>query len=282
MLKRLISVPIFLAALFATVSVNKAQAQCTNANINWDNLEYYITNGNANYTGYINTPALFTSLVQTQRFAIGTNAVTITTTYPANGILGDNATHTGEAGSFGTGADANFTGNGTITLTFDTAVSNVQFSIYDLDVTQNVTVTAFEGVTARAVVLTKPGGGNVNIVGNVGTGLAANQGNGSNVATLNIACAGPVTSITLVFAGTAGDFWLSDIQACVYRNFPINYYTISQPFTGQPAYVLAVHDLNTVYMLNPANGRVVSLFPDPDPRVRKINKLSYEPFKRTI
>jgi|CXWL01.1.fsa_nt_gi hypothetical protein len=282
MLKRLTSVPIAGFLLLSVVSVNRSDAQCTNANVNWDNLEYYITNGNVNYTTYINTPALFASMVQTQRFAIGTNAVTIATNFPATGILGDNTTHTGEAGSFGVGADASFTGNGTITLTFDTAVSNVQFSIYDLDVTQNVTVTAFEGVTPRAVVLTKPAGGNVVIAGNVGTGLAANQANNVNVATLNIACAGPVTTITLLFAGTAGNFWISDIQACVYRNFLNNYYAISEPFTGQPAYVLVVHDLNTIYMLDPATGRAVSLFTDPDPRVREINNVSYDPYKRVI
>ncbi|HOZ69421.1 MAG TPA: GEVED domain-containing protein [Chitinophagaceae bacterium] len=270
------------AAFICSSFTSQVSAQCTNANVNWDNLEYFITNGNTNYTTFINTPTLFANLVQSQRFAIGTNAVTISSNYPANGILGDNTSHTGETGSFGSGADINFTGNGTITLTFDTAVSNVQFSIFDLDLSQNVTVTAFEGVTPRVPVLTKPVGGTVTIVGNIGTGPAGGIASSSSNATLNVAVAGPVTSITLVFAGTAGDFWISDIQACVYRNFATNYYVIAQPFTGQPSYVMVVHDLNTVFYVNPANGRAVSIFTDPDPRVREINNIAYDPYKRII
>lgn len=283
MLKRLFSIPITFL-LLSLVQANKVEAQCTNANINWDNLDYLSIQGaaNANYLTYINTGALYTNIVQTQRFAIGTNRLTIATNYPSAGVLGENTTHTGEAGSFGTGADVNFTGNGTITMTFDTAVSAAQFSIYDLDQTQNITVTAFKGVTPVPVVLTKPAGGNVTIAGNVGTGAAANQANNVNVATLNIACAGPLTSIVLVFAGTAGNYWISDMQACVYRNFPTSYYAIAQPFTGQPAYVLAVHDLNTVYMVDPATGRAVSLFTDNTPRVREINNIAYDPYKRIV
>ena len=269
-------------ALIWSYMTGHVAAQCTNANVNWDNLEFYITNGNTNYTTFINTPTLFTNMVQTQRFSIGTNAVTISTNYPAAGILGDNATHTGETGSFGAGADINLTGNGTITLTFDTAVSNVQFSIYDLDGSQNVTVTAFEGATPRVPTLTKPAGGTVTIAGNVGTAAAGGIASNSSNGTLNVAVAGPVTTVTLVFAGTAGDFWISDIQACVYRSFKNNYYAISEPFTGQPSYVTVVHDLNTVFYLNPATGRAVSLFTDTDPRVREINNLAYDPYKRII
>lgn len=281
MKKRLLSVALFLFLLLLFGS-GKSSAQCTNANVNWDNLDYISIQSNANYGTYINTPALVANMVQTQRFAIGTNRVVITATHPSSGILGENTTHTGQSGSFGTGADVRFTGNGTITLTFDTAVSNAQFSIYDLDVSQVLTVTAFEGATPRVVTLTKPAGGTVTIVGNVGTGAAVNAATNSNVATLNIAVAGPVTSIVLTFTGTAGDFWLSDIQACVYKSFLNNYYTILQPFTGQPSYVLVVHDLNTVFMLDPATGRAVSLFTDPDPRVREINNLAYDPYKRII
>ncbi|MBI5856459.1 MAG: T9SS type A sorting domain-containing protein [Sphingobacteriales bacterium] len=279
MLKRLISVPFFFVLAFSS---HLSFSQCTNANVNWDNLDFISTQSNANYATYINTPALVANMVQTQRFAIGTNRVVFTTNYPSSGILGENTTHTGESGSFGTGADASFTGNGTITFTFDTAVSNLQLSIYDLDASQSVTVTAFEGVTPRVVTLTKPSGGNVIIAGNIGTGAASSQANNVNVATLNIAVAGPLTSLTLVFGGTAGNFWISDMQACVYRGFLTNYYTISQPFTGQPAYVLVVHDLNTIFMLDPATGRAVSLFTDSDPRVREINNLAYDPYKKII
>ncbi len=280
MLRRLISVPFFIFLLLSVVPVNRLAAQCTNATINWDNLDYLERNS-ANYATYI-TAGLFSNMVQTQRFAIGTNRLTIGTNFVTAAILGENTTHTGEAGSFGAGADVAYNANGTITLTFDSAVSTVQFSLYDIDALQVATVTAFEGVTGRAVTLTKPAGGNLVIVGNVATAPAGSIASTSNVATLNVAVAGPVTSITIVISGTAGNFWLSDIQACVYRNFATNYYQIAQPFTSQPGYVLAVHDLNTVYMIDPVTGRAVSLFTDNTPRVREINNIAYDPYKRIL
>ncbi|MBK7560979.1 MAG: T9SS type A sorting domain-containing protein [Chitinophagaceae bacterium] len=280
MKKRLINVPILLFLLLSVVTGYRSSAQCTNANINWDNLDYLQRN-TAGYSTYI-TAGMFANMVQTQRFAIGTNRVTIATNFLTAAITGENATHTGSAGSNGAGEDVAFNANGTITMTFDTAVSNVLFSLYDIDLQQVATITAFEGVTARPVVLTKPAGGNLVIAGNVATAPNVAQGNASTVGTLNVAVAGPLTSITIVITGTAGNFWLSDIQACVYRNFPTDYYAISQPFTGQPAYILAVHDLNTIYMLDPATGRAVSLFTDTDPRVKEINDLAYDPYKRIL
>ncbi len=280
MLKRLISVPIFFTLLLAFASVNRSEAQCTNANVNWDYLDYLERNS-AGYSTYI-TAGMFANMVQTQRFTIGTNRVTVGTNFLTAAILGENTTHTGEAGSFGIGADVSYNANGTITLTFDTAVSNVQFSLYDIDNAQVATITAFEGATPRAPVLTKPAGGNLVIVGNVATAPAVAQANTSNVATLNVAVAGPVTIVTIVISGTAGNFWLSDIQACIYRNFPTNYYQVSEPFTGQPAYILAVHDLNTIYMVDPATGRAVSLYTDNTPRVREINNVAYDPYNKIV
>jgi len=280
MLKRLISVPVYIILLLSALSAHRAEAQCTNANINWDNLDYLERNS-AGYSTYI-TVGMFANMVQTQRFAIGTNRATIATNFLTAAILGENTTHTGEAGSFGAGADVSYNANGTITITFDTAVSNVQFSLYDIDNAQVATITAFEGATPRVPVLTKPAGGNLVIAGNVATAPAVAQGNASNVATLNVAVAGPLTTVTIVISGTAGNFWLSDIQACVYKNFPTNYYQVSEPFTGQPAYVLAVHDLNTIYMVDPATGRAVSLYTDNTPRVREINNIAYDPYNRIL
>ncbi|MFN8264887.1 MAG: GEVED domain-containing protein, partial [Chitinophagaceae bacterium] len=39
---------------------------------------------------------------------------------------------------------------------------------------------------------------------------------------------------------------------------------------------------NTIFMVDPATGRAVSLFTDNDPRVREINGISYDPYKRII
>lgn len=289
-----------LFTLIALIVPVSGYSQCTNANVNWDNLEYFITNGNTNYTNYINTPAFFTNMVQTQRFAIGVNRVTIGTNFTATQIIGENTSHTGETGSFGAGADVQYSGNGTITLTFDSEVTNVQFSLYDVDrscrtqlsaqnaggTNLNVTLTAAAGLWTNSRFTPNPVTSTTTSVG-TNPRVDANttsSANNVNNATVNVSVAGPVKTITIVVSNNATDpnFWLSDIQACVVGGFPTNYYNISQPFTGQPSWVLAVHDLNTIFMVDPATGRAVSLFTDNDPRVREINGISYDPYKRII
>ncbi len=281
------------------LTLNPASAQCTTANINWDNLDYLQRN-NANYSAYITT-TMFASVIQTQRFAIGTNRLTIATNYASASILGENTTHTGETGSFGAGADASFSGNGTFTFTFDTVVSNVQFSLYDIDRGVTATVTALDGTGASintvtlspAVATWGTSAFTPNPVTSTTTSVGAapmvtangsSYGNTSSTATLNISVPAAVKSITVTIATNTTDptFWLSDISACVYRNFPTNYYAISQPFTGQPAWILAVHDQNTIYMVDPATGRAVSLFTDNSPRVGEINNIAYDPYNHHL
>lgn len=297
MLKRLLSVSIPLC--FILFLSGKLSAQCTTANVNWDYLDYLQTN-TAGYSAYINTPALYTSMVQTQAFALGRRGLTIVHNYTAANNRGENTTNTAEAGSRGTGADVQWIGNGTITITFDTVVTAASFSIYDIDRSQVVTVTALNGVTPVNITMAKLSGVVLTIAGS-GTPTASATANATTVAnnntdgTINVDIAGSVTSITIVVtaSGTCssgcggggtenGSFWLSDISACVVGSFPNNYYAISQPFTGQPEWILAVHDLNTVYMVDPATGRAVAIFQDTDPRVREINDLAYDPYKRII
>ena len=71
MFKRLTSVPILALLFVLAITGNKAEAQCTNATVNWDNLDYYTNTGN--YASYVTA-----SMMASQRFAIGVNAVTIT------------------------------------------------------------------------------------------------------------------------------------------------------------------------------------------------------------
>lgn len=281
-----------ICAAFGLLLVNKVNAQCTTANINWDYLDYLQTNSSS-YSTYISTPALYTSMVQTQRFAIGNKVLTITHNYAATENLGENGSNTGEAGSYGSGDDVQFRGNGVITCTFDSAVANLKFSIYDIDRSQKVTITAFNGVTPVNVTMAKLSGSVLTIAGS-GSPSASATATNTNVAststdgTINVDVTPYITSfvITVTSTGTSsqedGSFWLSDISACVTGSFPTSYYSVSKPFTGQPAYVLAVHDLNTIYMVDPATGRAVSLFTDNSPRVREINDLAYDPHKRIL
>lgn len=283
----------------AALLPGNAKAQCTNAQINWDYLDYLHRSTTA-YSNYI-TAGMYPSMVQTQSFAIGVNRLTISHNYVTANNIGENTTHTGEAGSRGTGADVEFRGNGIITCTFDNAVTNTSFSLYDIDRNQVVAVTAFNGATPVNITMASVSGTTLTVVGSGGTTPVATANNttvanNATNASLNIDIAASITSfvITVTATGTCsggscgsggtenGAFWLSDITACVTGSFPTNYYTVSEPFTGQPAYVLAVHDQNTIYMVDPATGRAVSLFTDATARVLEINDLAYDPYKRIL
>jgi hypothetical protein len=266
-----------LAVAFQIVFSSTASAQCiagsNTANTNWDNLDYLITTGN--YSGYVTT-----AMSRTQAFAIGVNRVVVV--YPSTiTTTGENTTHTGEAGSFGTGADVQYNGNGNITFTFDADVNNFQFSLYDIDNSQRVNVTATNSfLVPLNITMTQPGSGTLTITGSgttnaQGQGAAGGQATTSNLATANITIAGPVRSVTVALSGTAGDFWLSDFTACVVGTFPVNYFISSQPFTGQPTYVIGTSDTNTVSLINTANGQAKMIFQDVT-APKWINGISYD------
>lgn len=271
--------PAFITILLA-LSGATAQAQCgagwNYAKVNWDNLDYLITTGN--YTGFVTA-----AMRDNQFFAIGRNRLNLN----ASGTLvkvGENATHTGEAGSFGVGQDVEYSANGTITLTFDTAVMNVQFSLYDIDASQVATVTARDPANVPInVTMARVAGTSLTVVGSgtvtaVGTANASGVGNGANTAVLNVTVPGGaagVKSVTIVISGTVGNFWLSDITACVYGGFPNNYYAAAEPFTGQPAYTLATPDSNTVSMINLGNASAKQVFRDAG-SATYVNGLGYD------
>lgn len=263
--------------LIITGITTTTKAQClagsNTANLNWDNLDYLVTTGN--YAGFVTA-----AMSQTQAFAIGVNRIVVN--YPGTiTTSGENTVHTGEAGSFGTGADVQYSGNGNITFTFENEVNNLQFSLFDTDNSQRVNVTAVNTVlTPLNIVMTKPAGGTVTITGS-GTTNAQGQApavaaaNTSNVATVNIAIAGPVKTVTIAMSGTAGDFWLSDLTACVVGTFPNNYFIASQPFIGQPTYIIGTSDTNTVSLINTANGQARMIFQDVT-SPRYINGIAYD------
>jgi GEVED domain/Secretion system C-terminal sorting domain len=264
---------LFFIAMNTHISYSQCIAGSNTANLNWDNLDYLITTGS--YSGYVTA-----AMSQTQAFAIGVNRVQIV--YPGTiTTTGENTTHTGEAGSFGTGADVQYAGNGNITLTFDNEVNNLQFSLYDIDNSQKVNVSAINtSAVPLNILMTKPAGGTVAITGSgtinaQGLAPAGATAATSNLATVNIVITGPVKTVTIAMSGTAGDFWLSDLTACVVGTFPVNYFIGSQPFTGQPTYVIGTSDTNTVSLINTSTGKAKMIFQDAT-SPRYINGIAFD------
>jgi hypothetical protein len=269
-------------------------AQCpagsTTATVNWENLDYLTRTGT--YTTFV-TPAMMAN----QRFAIGKNGFNFNLPTAITAV-GENLTNTAEAGSFGDGADVEFSGNGLITITFDTVVYNLRFSLYDIDASQSVRISAFDDAAVpvalninmnviTAGIVTVTGSGTTIPTATTTTTAAANT---ETRGTLNITIPGnsPATArgvkrltINLGFGGgIAGNFWLSDLSACVFANFPLNYYASQEPFIGQPSYYLVTPDNNSVYMINPVTGRCTWIFSETTSPW--INSLAYDPINRII
>jgi hypothetical protein len=311
----------FISAFILLVSFsNNSSAQCvagyTSASINWDNLDYLHSNG---YYGATNPvtgqPFVTAGMRQTQKFAIGTNFLTLTTMIgnnPGGALSGDVTTHTGtgETGAYGFGADIHFVKTGTIpstiTLTFDQEVQNLKFSVFDIDQEITFAPTATNaGGTPQNITLTKPAGaasaiplnGNAAAITVTGTAPLANwtTGGGSgtqytvtdNRGTINVDIAGPVKTIVLTFSndGNNNDFFLSDIHACINNTtnptFPIDYHkTYTEPWIGQPSYFLANPQSLHVYMVDPTatpNPTAQYLFSDPGTGGNKMNSFAYDP-----
>lgn len=277
---------LLIPALSSFYGYTQCAAGYNQVTLNWNYLDYLIYTGN--YTsgnGYLSSIAE----ARSQNFAFGTQRLNIVAgnTYIASEIIGENTTHTGEAGSFGTGADVEFRNDGIITLTFEQEVSNLRFSIYDLDNSQSATVTAQNAAaTAQNVTMTKTNAASAIVIIGSGTTsanatslLVGNQGNASTLASLNIDIAGPVSTVSINI-GSAGDFWISGISACSPGNFPTNYYAVSQPFTGQPGYVLHAFD-KSVYAVNPVNGVTKLLFNDAT-GAGSINSMAYDPYNKIL
>lgn len=242
-------------------------AQCAagwnSATVNWEHLDYLTRTGT--YTAFVTS-----QMRDTQYFVMGVNRVKI----QLNGIntSGENMLNTAEAGSYGNGPDVEYGGAGTIRLTFDTAVKNLQFSLYDIDLAQVATITATDaGGAPLNINLSTLAAGIVTITGS-GTATATATANGiaatntDTRGTINIDVNGGaagVSSVLITMTGTPGNFWLSDLTACVYGSFPLNYYISQRPFTGQPAYYLVTPDNNSVYLFNPRTGVADLLFSEP-------------------
>jgi len=289
--------PLLLITVFRIVIVAQCPAGYSTAVINWDNLDYL--HSNSSYSAWVSA-----AMRQTQYFAIGTNRLTINTSIPVGSsgtIYGDVPSHTGEAGSYGSGDDIKYMGDGTITMTFQSAVQNVNFSFYDIDYDQRITVTALNGAIAQNITMNKVSGTVLTVTGSGTTSANVKAtttalANNSTDGTSNISIAGPLTSITVTITETNtksngpasgqedGGFFLSDITACVADpGFPNNYYSsYTQPFTGQPSYFLANPQNLHVYMVNAANGVADYIFSDPGTGGNKMNSLAYDPVNKWL
>lgn len=293
MKKTLPSAIIILLLIFFAKPI-KSTAQCgpgtTRDTLNWDYLDFLPNSGT-----YV-SPIAFISLAQSQnqKFTFGTQRLTFTHNYTGTNIAGDVATHTAETGSFGKGADIAFRSNGKITMTFRDPVQSLKFSLYDLDYGQSVTVSATNAALPVPITATTLAGSILNVTGSGTPFITANAAltavaNTSNTpaanATLNIEVAGTVTSVTISITnsgsttGEDGTFYISDVSACSAGTFPLNYYYVSKPFTGQPSYFLAVMN-NQVFYVNVANGVARLLFQDNGHT--NINSLAYDPYRHMV
>jgi len=289
-MKKNITLYLFLAIVMLFFSL-AARAQCaagyTTAELNWDNIDFLPSN-NARYTGFYPSAAF----PYNQNFTIGTRRLNFVMAPQANITLnGENGTNTAHAGSLATaGDDVQFTttstANTTITMTFDADVANVKFSLFDLDNSQRVTITATNAASVAQTItvvaanatsgIVIGGSGTTNVVA---TAPAIVYAANDNRGTINITIAGPVSRIIMTYSATTGDVWLSDIDACVTGSFPNNYQQISRPFTGQPQYVLTVVN-SDVYYVDPTNGKGYFLFHEPGHD--RLNSMAYDPYKRVV
>lgn len=279
-------------------------AQCpsgyTNASLNWDYLDFLDPSFSQNTL----------ALCQNQKFAFGTQIVTITTSFANSSasanppslsrIVGENNILTGKTGTYSTSRDdVQFMGDGAITFTFQNSVSNLKFSIYDIDYNQKVTITALNGITSAPVSIAKISGSALTIspaiqpaiISSVTAGATTAIATSSTDGAVNVDIAGPITSCTVTVSQTNtksngnqssqedGSFWLSDIQACTSGFFSTNYRSVSQPWAGMPPYMIAVYN-NQVYYTDPATGKAKLIFKDPG--TSNINSVAYDPINHYI
>ena len=286
---------LILTVLYLSVSKNSS-AQCapgyTSATINWDNLDYLHANGYYGTVNPVTGQSFVTSAMwQTQKFAIGTNFLTTSTTIPAfaaAALSGERTVHTGDAGSHA-GADIHFdpTANGqTITLTFDTEVQNLSFTLNDIDRGAIFTINGTDASGTlqtinyslyASTILTAGGASNWRTF----TASNTNPGYTANTGAVTISITGSVKNIVIKdsILGSNDEFFLSDISACVANpGFPTNYhYTYTEPFSGQPSYFLANPQNLHVYMINASTAEAHYLFSDPGTTGNRMNSLAYDP-----
>ncbi|MFZ9386943.1 MAG: GEVED domain-containing protein [Chitinophagaceae bacterium] len=294
---------LFILAVCISFTPVELEAQCgpgyTQTQLNWDNLDYYFNSGGSSpYPNYVSD-----AQEMTQRFIFGTTYLTIGTSSnalinPGTGgtVSVENATHTGEiAGYTGEDVQYNPSSNGqTITITFNTEVQNLNFTLYDVDRSQRLDFSALNAssvaqninvVTYASSILTVT---NNNASNAYITASSSSLANSSNQGSATITVTGSVKTFTITVTTVGSDqvFWLSDINACVSGTFPTNWHQgfNNQPWQGnvenQPDYFLVTPDNNSAYMMDPATGRCYWLFTDASKTY--MNSFAYDPQNRVL
>ena len=229
------------------------------------------------------------------RFTFGKSGMQYKWVGGVNTFYGTDGDNTAESGSYGTGNDMKFLKNNAAidTITFDTEVSNVQFSIYDVDNNQGVSATAKNAAgTAQTITYTVSAGSGIT-VSNSGTTTpsctsGANKNNADIKAQLNISIAGPVKKIILNYtrtggSGSTGDtICVSDITGCLPNsaaNWTANYQAVSTPEAGQPTYTLATYN-NNIYVIDITHLTSSILYTDA--AFTAINSLAYDPTREIV
>lgn len=277
-----------------TVGSTDIKAQCTVAQLNWDNLDYLVTSGS--YSGFVSN-----AQASIQNFSMGTNRVTIEASTTNFNLGGENITHTGDLANY-TGSDVQFTptANGdSVVIRFGQSVTSPNFTMYDVDKNAIYTITARDASNAAvtvtvgfqaATILSLGGTPTVRTITAGNTDVANNQNDGS--ATISFPGLSVKTiNVTITNRGTTGgsgsrEFWLSDINACVTGSFPTNWQQTlnNQPFTGptqnQPDYFIVTPDNNSVYMMDPATANVRYLFTDAARTY--VNSFAYDPTNKLL
>lgn len=260
-------------------------AQCTNSQLNWDNLDFLPSN-NANYT------FVTANRAYNQTFMMGTRRVNFT--WSNTPVLdGETTTQNADAGAdmlFRIDEDQSTI----LTITFDSAVTNLTFSIYDIDRRQAVAINSKDasGTDVNTTITTRNSAGIITLGGTATNPTATScTGSGCLVAdnvhdgTIDVSVSGPVKTMTISVSATSGlgsispEIYLGDLNACVTGSFPSNYRVVSRPFTGMPSYILTVVN-NRFMLLDPATGKLKWLFTDPGHT--NMNGMGYDPYNRFL
>ncbi len=183
----------------------------------------FIVAGSAN-AGVVNLDwdtAVFPTGGTEVNYAVGTVNLNIDLTGAQPGGRPVEAGTYATSGGFGAGNSVIYGGNAntpiTVDLTFDEPVTDLQLSVYDIDNSDSVTVTAFNGaadISGTIVLAQESATPTYSLVGNMSTGTGTNSGGNSTNGTLNVTVAGPLTRLRVVGSTPAAStflFALSDL-----------------------------------------------------------------------
>lgn len=278
---------VFIAIFLFAISYSKlisAQTTCgagyTKAGVNWD-WQYY--NPSRPMPA---SPINFMFGKNIMRFAwSGTN------TFRGIPVTDE---HTGSGSSFGSGTDLKLVvGNGADTLIFDYEVTNVNFSVYDIDNGQALNVRAYNAANVlQTVTLARAAGTTLSpatttstnpTITASGTAVALT----ANTATANITIAGPINRVILTFTKSSGSdsIYISDIAACNNNTttgvWPTGYQSVNTPEAGQPAYMLACYK-DSIMIINTTTNVASLLYRDATFSTAGINSLAIDPYNQVI